>query len=502
MIAAGAMIATGMAATTVGAQAAEATPARPLAASTLATLTVTATQEDAPGYTQDSFKYPRHRADLGSKADQWDWVYQRDFAKDTIRTDHGNVVHGELHDDPYSGQTIVYEGKAGAVDIEHVVARSEAWDSGASKWTQEKRDEFANDPLETMAVSASGNRSHGEKDAAKWLPSSGSPLFPKGNPSYDCKYVARQIAVKAKYKLTVDKAEHDAMAKTLAACPTQTIPLDTDGEYWADNTADKPVTGGASTDKPSTDKPSTGDKTKYGLEDIRYIGFGDDTSIAGDWRSDRLEFDAEHAIHIDRATVPSGWKLEETGRPARAGRMEYTTVATLTSPDGSYTKTYELYSTPFLKTSMTVAGRTPENGRVTLDRDAFDGLDATGLKTAVVPAPADCAVTESPSVTANGDGSKTARIDFLCGKATVWTLQTRVTAADAATGKTDADGGDAAGTTDTSGTRAGTDPGTPSPTEGALASTGATGSPAMALLPAVLIPLAMGATCRIRRRIR
>lgn len=257
LLAAGAMIA-GVASAAAPATASEART-RPLAADTLATLTVTATQADEPGYTQNSFKYPKSRPDLGSKANQWDWVYNRDFDKTTLKNENGNVTHGELRADPYSGQTIVYDGKAGAVDIEHIVARSEAWDSGASKWTQQKRDEFANDPLETMAVSASGNRSHGEKDAAKWLPSSGSPLFPNGNPSYDCKYVARQIAVKAKYGLTVDKAEHDAMSRTLTACPAQTIPLDTDGEYWDDN-ADAPAT------------PLTGDTNgdgKYTAADLK-----------------------------------------------------------------------------------------------------------------------------------------------------------------------------------------------------------------------------------------
>lgn len=211
---------------------------RQFASDMLQSLTVTALQEDVPGYSQNSFKYPKSRPDLGSKADQWDAIYERDFAADTIKTDSdGNVTYGELRDDPYSGHTIVYQGKAGAVDIEHIVARSEAWDSGAAKWSQKRRDEFANDPLELMTVSASGNRSHGEKDAAKWLPSSGSPLFPKGNPSYDCKYVARQIAVKSKYALSVDRAEKTAMERVLDTCPAQTVPTEADGLYWDDGSA-------------------------------------------------------------------------------------------------------------------------------------------------------------------------------------------------------------------------------------------------------------------------
>lgn len=214
---------------TIPAMAAE--PQRQSAADGLSRLTVTETQSDAPGYTQKSFDYPKDRPDLGADANQWDWVYARDMT-DIRRDKDGDVTHGVLKKDPYTGLTIEYNHKAGAVDVEHIVARSEAWDSGASKWTQERRDEFANDPLEIMVVSASGNRTHGDKDAARWLPSTGGSYG--RNPSYDCAYVARQIAVKLKYGLTVDQAEHDAMSRVLDTCPAQTMPLNTDGEYWSD----------------------------------------------------------------------------------------------------------------------------------------------------------------------------------------------------------------------------------------------------------------------------
>lgn len=211
-------------------------PVREQASTVLDTLVVTAQQQDMPGYSQNSFRYPQARKDLGAKANQWDYIYQRDFNRDTIQiSDDGDVLYGELDNDPYSGQQIIYKkGDTSSVDIEHVVARSEAWDSGAYQWTQEQRDVFANDPLELIAVDSSMNRSHGEKDAANWLPSHGNGLFPHGNPSYDCKYVARQIAVKAKYKLTVDQAEKTAMQHTLASCPDQTLPIESDGAYWDD----------------------------------------------------------------------------------------------------------------------------------------------------------------------------------------------------------------------------------------------------------------------------
>jgi hypothetical protein len=49
----------------------------------------------------------------------------------------------------------------------------------------------------------------GDKDAATWLPP---------NKAFRCEYVARQTAVKAKYKLWMTPAEHDAIAGILATC--------------------------------------------------------------------------------------------------------------------------------------------------------------------------------------------------------------------------------------------------------------------------------------------
>ena len=317
------LIATG--APVASAQETTGTTIRPLAVETLATLTVTETQEDVDGYTQDSFKYPKSRSDLGSKADQWDYIMQRDFDKTTLQTDKGNVTYGELRNDPYSGQTIAYQGKAGAVDIEHIVARSEAWDSGAWEWTQEQRDEFANDPLEVLAVNASGNRSHGEKDAAKWLPSSGSPLFPNGNASYDCKYVARQIAVKAKWKLTVDQAEHDAMAKTLESCPVQTIPLDADGEYWDDNPSDTPVKTG--------DVNGDGKYTTADLTSLRVYANG---KLVGKFDpTDSAPVTAARNATIKMEGSPSGWQDMPVAKQDGSG-----ITIRMVAPDGQSVITY------------------------------------------------------------------------------------------------------------------------------------------------------------------
>jgi len=77
------------------------------------------------------------------------------------------------------------------------------------------RTNFANDPLNLLAVSGTANQQKGDSDAASWLPP---------NRAFRCTYVAIQVAVKIKYRLWVTQAEHDAIARVLAACPTQPLP--------------------------------------------------------------------------------------------------------------------------------------------------------------------------------------------------------------------------------------------------------------------------------------
>jgi hypothetical protein len=126
------------------------------------------------------------------------------------------VLSGRLAPDPYTGQDIAFvRGGASEVDIDHVVALSDAWQKGAGKWVAGKRLAFANDPLNLLAVDASANRQKGDGDAATWLPR---------NKAYRCSYVARQVAVKAKYRLWVTAAERAAIAGVLSRCPNLKAP--------------------------------------------------------------------------------------------------------------------------------------------------------------------------------------------------------------------------------------------------------------------------------------
>ena len=132
-----------------------------------------------------------------------------------VAGDDCRIQSGVLHD-PYTAETIMYlRGGVSEVDIDHVVALGDAWQKGAQQWSHARREVFANDPLELLAVSSTANRVKGDGDAATWLPS---------NKGFRCDYVARQIAVKQKYGLWVTRAEHDAMARVLSTCPGQKLP--------------------------------------------------------------------------------------------------------------------------------------------------------------------------------------------------------------------------------------------------------------------------------------
>jgi hypothetical protein len=134
-----------------------------------------------------------------------------------VKTRDCVVLSGVLLD-RYSGETINFvRGNVTSmeVQIDHVVALSNAWQTGAFKLTLMQRTAFANDPLNLFAVKGRLNSQKGDGDAATWLP----PLK-----SFRCTYVAQQIAVKAKYSLWVTAPEKEAMTRILAACPNQTLP--------------------------------------------------------------------------------------------------------------------------------------------------------------------------------------------------------------------------------------------------------------------------------------
>ncbi len=147
-----------------------------------------------------------------------DKIMARDFSKVVYASDADCAVIGGVLNDPYTATTIAFSrSKPSAVQIDHVIALSAAWQTGAQQLSPALRAQFANDPLELMAVDGPANMQKSDADAASWLPSS---------KQYRCRYIARQIAVKSKYQLWVTQAEHSVMKKIVATCPAQPLPIE------------------------------------------------------------------------------------------------------------------------------------------------------------------------------------------------------------------------------------------------------------------------------------
>lgn len=186
----------------------------------LATVALLEVKGRAPktGYDRDQFG-PRWADVDRNGCDQRNDVLRRDLTDVVTKAGtHGCVVLRGTFADPYSGDTMTFErgeSTSSLVQIDHVVALSDAWQKGAQQWTPEKRALFGNDPLNLLASQGSLNQQKGDGDTATWLPP---------NRAFRCAYVARQVAVKHTYGLWVTQAERDAMQRVLVACPDEPLP--------------------------------------------------------------------------------------------------------------------------------------------------------------------------------------------------------------------------------------------------------------------------------------
>lgn len=153
-----------------------------------------------------------------------------DTRNDILRRDLQNVTYkdgstcvlasGVLVSDPYTGKEIVWtrgQDTSSAIQIDHAVALSDAWQKGAQQWTADQRLAFANDPLNLISADGPANMAKGDGDTATWLPP---------NTAYRCTYVARQVAVKQKYAVWVTDAEKQAMVDVLSTCPNEPLPTE------------------------------------------------------------------------------------------------------------------------------------------------------------------------------------------------------------------------------------------------------------------------------------
>ncbi|MEV5726596.1 HNH endonuclease family protein [Streptomyces pharetrae] len=166
------------------------------------------------GYDRDRFGSPWADTD-SNQCGTRDDILRRDLTGIRFGDDRCEVASGTLDPDPYTGRDVTFVRGRSRVDVDHVVALSDAWQKGAGQWDPGKRIAFANDPLNLLAVDAGTNRAKGDGDAATWLPP---------NKAYRCTYVAAQVAVKKKYGLWVTAAEKAAMRRVLSRCPDQELP--------------------------------------------------------------------------------------------------------------------------------------------------------------------------------------------------------------------------------------------------------------------------------------
>ena len=157
-----------------------------------------------------------HWSDLdGNGCDTREEVLKRDsISKPQVDPYRCYVVAGDWYS-KYDGKNL---SDRGDVDIDHVVALKEAWDSGAWSWTESQRKAYANDMTDSrtlIAVTDRVNRSKGEKDPSNWMP----PMK-----SYWCIFLGDWISVKARWGLSMDQSEYGRVKNLLASdCSSLTI---------------------------------------------------------------------------------------------------------------------------------------------------------------------------------------------------------------------------------------------------------------------------------------
>jgi hypothetical protein len=163
------------------------------------------------GYTREQFGAAWSDVDHNG-CDTRNDILRRDLSNLTVKpgTKDCVIASGTLAD-KYTGKIINFVRGADSSDvqIDHVVPLSLAWQTGAQQISEEQRKQLANDPLNLFAADGPTNGAKSDSSADAWQPP---------NKAFRCEYVARQTAVKAKYKLWVTQPEHDAIAGILTTC--------------------------------------------------------------------------------------------------------------------------------------------------------------------------------------------------------------------------------------------------------------------------------------------
>lgn len=158
-----------------------------------------------------------------------DTILARDL-KDAVKNPRCQVTSGTLSD-PYTGRTIRFRrgrNTSSAVQIDHVVALLDAWESGARDWDQTKRVEYANSPDVLLASDGPANMAKGSgldvNGTALYRPQdSGAPdVWMPDNKAYRCDYMAKRATIKSKWGLTMTPREKQQTVSVLSQCMAET----------------------------------------------------------------------------------------------------------------------------------------------------------------------------------------------------------------------------------------------------------------------------------------
>ena len=227
----------------------------PTALSVLATITVQ--NEYKTGYVRSLFK---HWVDANSDGcdTREEVLIAESQSKPQVDAYGCKVVEGDWLS-PYDNVTHTNPSE---LDIDHMIPLKEAWDSGAWNWTSAQRQSFANDlsdPRPLIAVTAGQNRSKSDRDPSNWIPP---------QKSYTCTYLAEWVAVKSRWKLSMDQSEFGRVKNLLTtSCAATTI------APWGTRTSSSTPGQTASTGAPSTatTTPAKATNVPSGVSGVREV---------------------------------------------------------------------------------------------------------------------------------------------------------------------------------------------------------------------------------------
>lgn len=182
----------------------------------LAELPVTGRGGAGPAYHRDAFGTAWADTDHNG-CNQRDDVLLRDAVPGTVTVGRqGACDHDVLAGtwiDPYTGRRLVLDdlkdlSQAQAIQIDHIVPLGEAWVSGASGWDDDRREAFANDLRELIAVDGPTNAAKSDDDPAAWRP----------RRAFQCAYAVRWVTTKWRWHLRIDVSEKRALEEMLGYC--------------------------------------------------------------------------------------------------------------------------------------------------------------------------------------------------------------------------------------------------------------------------------------------